>query len=579
MTNESSKSSKFGIGCLILFALPFAAVGAGMAGWAGYDIYSWQRMKTWTEVPAKILQLDLDEHRGDDSTTYKVTARYRYEIDGTTYYSERVAISAGADNIGSFHQDLYDALRAQWREDLAVCYVNPQDPKEAVLSRDLRWGMLAFKGLFGLIFGGVGIGLMAAGFAGGRKMASMAQQRATHPDEPWRWDTQATGIIPSGGKGGVIAAWIFAAFWNAISMPAAVMAYLDGVFSRDPVALLILLFPLVGSGLLAGAVYVTLKHLKYGISELRMAEFPAVLGGALRGVIHIPRTLEPQDGFLLKFSCIEETVSGSGKNRKTHTKTLWQDTRSLARPAQSGPDGTDIPVLFALPYDMPATGELGEAKIYWTLEVHAPTAGVDYSADFKVPAYKTEASRADFKLDEELLTPFLEEGQEDRELAAARVFIDEGVNGSLAIRIPAPRNVTMAIMATLFGTVFAGVGYGVGMLIDDDSIMTTLFGLLFFGIGALMLFWSLKLWFEGWSIQTGQGALRIRGGLFTLGALHELRATDVESIDAYSNTSVGNTMLYNIRLTTTAGKKIHLAKLLPNQRLAQRLIDRIIATL
>jgi hypothetical protein len=574
-----STSTKSGIGCLVLFALPFAAVGIGMTGWAGYDVYTWQRMQSWMAVPAQILELDLHENHGDDSTTYQVTARYEYYYDELPYYSDRVCIGFGADNIGSFHQDLYAQLQAQQRTDSVVCYVNPERPDEAILSRDLRWGMLAFKGLFGLIFGGAGIGLMAAGFTGGRKMATVAKQRAAHPEEPWRWDTAATGVIPSGGKGGVIAAWVFAAFWNAISLPAAIMAYLDGVFSRDPVALLILLFPLVGSGLLAGAIYATLKHLKYGISELRMAEFPAVLGGALRGVVHIPRAIEPQDGFRLTVSCIEETVTGSGKNRKTHTKTLWQDTRSIARPAQSGPDGTDIPVLFALPYDMPATGELGEAKIYWTLEVHAPTAGVDYSADFKVPAYKTEASRADFKLDEELLTPFLEEGHEDRELAAARVFVEEAVNGGLTIRIPAPRNVTMAIMATLFGVVFAGVGYGVGMLIDDDSIMTTLFGLLFFCIGALMLFWSLKLWFDGWSIQTGQGALRIRGGLFTLGALHELRATDVESIDSYSNTSVGNTMLYNIRLTTTAGKKIHLAKLLPNQRLAQRLIDRITATL
>jgi len=45
-----SKSS----GCLLLFAIPFAAIGIGMAGVLGYTIWNAGRMQEWVEVPVAV---------------------------------------------------------------------------------------------------------------------------------------------------------------------------------------------------------------------------------------------------------------------------------------------------------------------------------------------------------------------------------------------------------------------------------------------------------------------------------------------------------------------------------------------
>ena len=68
-------------------------------------------MQSWEPVTAEILNVELEAHAGDDSTTYKVSAQYRYTYGGQSYLGERVAISPFADNVGDFHRDLYALLR------------------------------------------------------------------------------------------------------------------------------------------------------------------------------------------------------------------------------------------------------------------------------------------------------------------------------------------------------------------------------------------------------------------------------------------------------------------------------------
>jgi hypothetical protein len=71
----------------------------------------------------------------------------------------------------------------------------------------------------------------------------------------------------------------------------------------------------------------------------------------------------------------------------------------------------------------------------------------------------------------------------------------------------------------------------------------------------------------------------VRGGPFSLGRTRALQAASIQSIDAHSNTAVGSQQLYNVQAVDSQGKRVVLAKWLPNQRLAQHLIDRITAAL
>ena len=153
--------AKQGSGCLILFSLPFAAIGVGMGVWMAITVAGHLNMQRWVETPATILQADLKASHDQDSTTYRATARYEYRYEGRRYTSERVSLSASSDNIGSFQRDVYRQLsECQQTHKPFRCYVNPARPREAILFRDLRWEMLGFQTLFMLAFGGAGFGLL-----------------------------------------------------------------------------------------------------------------------------------------------------------------------------------------------------------------------------------------------------------------------------------------------------------------------------------------------------------------------------------------------------------------------------------
>lgn len=77
---------KNGLGCLILFALPFAAIGMGVGAWMGWTVIAHMKMRGWEEVPAKIVRADLKVSKGRKSTTYEVTAEYAYEY-GSKHYT------------------------------------------------------------------------------------------------------------------------------------------------------------------------------------------------------------------------------------------------------------------------------------------------------------------------------------------------------------------------------------------------------------------------------------------------------------------------------------------------------------
>src|SRR5262245_33524795 len=167
-------SNRVGAGCLALFALPFAAVGVGAFVWAALTLLDWQAARGWIQVPAQLISVELEESTdAEDTTTYRTTATYRYEYGGQAYTGNRVAIDTGSDNVGDFHQRLYYELHAAHERGATVtAYVDPEEPANAVLNRELRAGLLALKGVFALVFGGVGFGLLFGARVGGKKIAA-----------------------------------------------------------------------------------------------------------------------------------------------------------------------------------------------------------------------------------------------------------------------------------------------------------------------------------------------------------------------------------------------------------------------
>jgi hypothetical protein len=441
---------------LLVFALPFALFGGGMGIAVVYDLWVWQAAQRWVETPATLLEAELRSSSDDDGTTHHATARYEYTVNGQRYESDDVAIHGGSDNIGTYQQDRGRELEALLKAGGAtVCYVSPRDPRDALLFRDLRPGMVLFKLMFAVIFGGVGFGLLAAGLIGRRMESRKTEAEKSHPGKPWLWrEDWAAGRIRS--SDGALAWFVtfFALVWNGMSWPIAVMVWLKDDVERAP-RLLVGLFPLIGAGMAMWCAYLWLRRLKWGASEFEMAAVPGVLGGPLAGVIHAPSGIRPADGFRLRLVCNESTSETRGGKSSTNVEARWESEQSIHREFISGSGGgTHIPVKFLVPYDLPPSGD----DITWKLEVTAETLGIDYFAAFDVPVFKTAASSA--TVSEAVAAEAIEQpesGDIRTTVARLNAVLEEELPDRRVIRFPMGRNVGMAGFLALFTLIFGGI--------------------------------------------------------------------------------------------------------------------------
>lgn len=399
------KKSKFSPWFLTLFSLPFTGVGVFMAWLACSTWLEVQAMKGWNEVPAVITHVELKSHHGDDSTTYECIAKYEYEVDGKKYVGDRVGVSSGSDNIGSYQQDKHRELSEYHRSKKPFrCYVDPTDAENAVLYRDPRWEMIGFYAMFVGAFGAAGLGMFIGSFVWMQRSRSAATALELHPGEPWRVKPEwAEGKIRSSNLAGMAFMGFFALFWNSISWPIVFFGILPEIADGSYFLAIFLLFPLIGLIVIGVFVYMLLRYLRYGTSVFHMAKVPGVIGGPISGVVLSKVKVSPAEAFEVEL--VNRRVTSHGEN--STTVTLWETSRCIrGELAEHDPTQSAVPVLFAIPFDAQPTDP--DSGVSWHLIVQAKTPGIDYKAEFEVPVFRTEESSADFILDEEPIRKYEE---------------------------------------------------------------------------------------------------------------------------------------------------------------------------
>lgn len=459
---------------MTLFALPFLGVGI----WATYSIISSfieaEAMKSWVPVQAQVLKGGVDENTDSDgSTTYKAYAEYKYNYQGQDYTASRVAIDTTADNIGHAHEEQGAALASAANEGRSIeVYVDPAAPYSAVVYRDLRWGMVGFKALFAVLFGGAGIGLIASAFY--RKRGVDRARGAAFPDAPWlaNPDWQSPEIKP-GSKTAMQFTWGFAVVWNLISSPIWFVLPEEVGEKQNYAALIALLFPLVGVGLLYWAIRQTLEWRKFGPSPVVLDPFPAAIGGQAGGTIELPVPFDSAHVFNITLAAIHSFESGSGKNRSRRERVAWQ--QSVVAYAEPGMDGTRLQFRFDIPEGLPPSdADQDGAYHLWRLSVQADLPGVDVDRHYEIPAYPaTTKSRIG-----------------DRAAQASSAATKTKAEGDARNRIimrgddmfyPMGRNALSCLIGILVGGLFAGIG--VFLFAKKDAWFI---GAIFGGLGALL---------------------------------------------------------------------------------------------
>jgi len=140
------------------FATVFFAAGSAI----GYYLFlrPWlesRAAQAWVQTPCWVVSRGLKTHTGGNKATYSPEIVYTYQFNGQSYQSDQYDFTQGSSSDSTWAK----AAIAQYRpRSAAVCYVNPLQPSQAVLSRDFDrewfcWVLPLVFSLVGLFIGGL----------------------------------------------------------------------------------------------------------------------------------------------------------------------------------------------------------------------------------------------------------------------------------------------------------------------------------------------------------------------------------------------------------------------------------------
>jgi len=579
MDSEIKKPSKSGAGCLTLFGAVFLLFGLGAGASSLVPVYKSLTSGDWQTTQATVLEAKLERHRGDDTTTYKATGKYQYEWNGQTYTSEQINFNSGSDNIGSYQRDLANKLkRAKSSKQNIQAWVNPDSPSEAVIDKDIRWGGFAFKMLFFVLFGGVGAGIMLAGRYSKKAHKREVERSYLYPNEPWRWrDQWQTPEIKNSSKAILWTSLVFAVIWNLISSPILFILPEEIAEKKNYIALVALLFPLVGIGLAVWAFKNYQRWKRFKDTAFTLDTYPAMLGNRLQGTLRMAEQLPMDTQFKVQLSCIHKYTSGSGKNSSTREDVLWQDEQHIPISAGSFSDNYYLPLQFRLPTDKPISKwDESRSQHIWRLNIESEIEGTDFKQDFELPVIANDGQTSDDSLDTAT--------HEDR-YADKSVYTYEGdwqktdaeytFDGRTHNYFFAPaRHKGTASMISLMTLIFGGVGVA-GFVSEKMPIF---FGIVFglFGLG--LAYASLRLWLHKIELDVNEQQLIVRSGMVS-GKEERFNSQDIKKLSMKSTMSSGNVQFYDIFAEPHISKKIRIGSALLGRRDVEALMQKISAEL
>jgi len=539
----------------IVFGVVFGSIFAGAGLYIALQtavplIQSYRIAQTWQPVPAEILRVG-----GDDSST---TAKYTYSFKGEKYQGDRVYLADFNDNIGGYHNDLQRMLkRALNQGKLVTIHLDPSNPGDAVLDREMRWGLFTLMVLFCTVFVAIGLGVIWASFyakplkrtsllpgllklrkewreqGGDDSFGSFLQKRREHLykedqkssveggqglrlNQDWKkrkgWESATIG---SGAKRSTLFMWFFALAWNGISY-----GVLWPVFSdwngQDWERLLVLLFPITGLFLVFTALRKTLELKRFGLVKYTMDPYPGAVGGNVGGLVKLADPEHSRDEFIVLLECVYSYMSGSGKNRSRNERIEWAE-EGAAKTARLA-DGMELDFLFTVPEDLPEADTEQSGDYYlWRLTVKADLPGIDLDRSYNIPVFATgELSRGLHHNISEQVVKVKEREVARTESAIARGSFDTtALSHSMGIKkrdrgvllvFPMFRNKILTLIALVFGGGFGFATYsiitgfsGAGLFGILAYLFAVPFGVVAF-IGAVtglyMSFNNLRVWIE-----------------------------------------------------------------------------------
>ncbi len=610
----------------LLFGLFFAGGGFFVAAETAWPMWqNWRQMQNWQPARAQLLSVS-----GNDSQT---RVSYRYEYGGLTHIGTRVGVSDFNDNIGSWQRDMQAYLRriSNSGAELPI-WVDPANPAQATIERDMRWGLFILVCGFCSIFILIGLGVAYASLRGSNRLA--ARRRPSLWDMRKRWqqarDSGETSLefiefaqqhyaeesapessdkpgidwqsrsgwederIASDAARGTLFYWGFAIFWNAVSTPV-VFVIPDELARQNYAVLLILLFPLVGLFLVYKALQRTLEYRRFGKLPLHLDPYPGAIGGHVGGSIQVRnldyRQAAEAETLAVTLECVYSYVSGSGKNRSRRESIKWAER---GRPRiDKAIEGVNLSFRFDVPDNLPeADVEQSGAYHFWRLGVHAEIPGIDLDRQYNIPVFATgDRSRS---VGHDISAQFDAERKKRAEaaglaIASGRFDIDglsralrlrqEG--NSIHLRFPMFRNRILTLFAAVFAGGFGFASYNIGGMIGDGGlfgIFMLIFGIPFFVVALLAAMATVYLPLNNLSVSIRPGEVSVLRRLLVIPVYRRrLERGEISRLGIKRSGSTGQGIdkieHYKIFATDRQGRKVTIAEDIDGENVAEHFRD------
>ena len=573
---------------------------------------SWQNMQNWQPTDAQLLSFS--------GAKNETRVHYRYNIGGVSYRGNRVGVTEFKDNIGSWHRDMQAFLgRIKRSGDTLRIWVNPFNPAQAVIDRDMRWGLFALVSGFCAVFMLIGLAVIYASIRSSTKISArrrpslwdmrkrwqqaqadgsselgfleFCQQHYAEPEKPdldnttpvdWQsrkgWEDAR---VKSDASKGVLFILVFAVIWNAISIP--VSFVLPRELEQDNyAALLVLLFPAVGLFLIYLAIQSTLEYRRFGRVLFTMDPFPGAIGGHVGGTIQVKnldyRRASEAQNLSVTLECVYSYVSGSGKNRSRSESIKWAE-RGQPK-IGNAIEGVNLVFRFDVPEHLPqADVEQSGDYHFWRLSVSAEVPGIDLNRSYNIPVFATgETSRnighdisaqaaAARKKEADAAGLAIASGQFDIEgLSRAMRLRQEG--SRFHLKFPMFRNKFL----TLFAAIFAGgFGFACYSMVDMISggglfgLFIAIFAIPFFLVALVAVCATIYLPFNNLSVSIQPGEVSVMRRLTVIPVYRrQLQRGDISHLSIKRSGSMGQGVdkieHFKIHAVDTRGGKVTLAE-------------------
>lgn len=348
--------------------------------------------------------------------------------------------------------------------------------------------------------------------------------------------------------------------------------------------LMLLLFPLVGVGMLLSALNCWRNYRYFGPSPLRLDPVNGQAGGQAGGEILLNHYWRQDAYFNVKLICLKRRRITHRSKAKIPTM-LWQQEQ--APYGESRHRGTSLRFCFDLPESVPISLEEGRIRIYWNLVLKGTVAGRHLYRSWEIPVEK-----GTMRCSRPLPKSHLSADQRQRalnalEAATQQVHIEPRGSGVKVIS-RAGRNLGMNTGLLIFGSLFAGGATWILMGNRQGGVfdyMGYVIALVFGGIG--LTFIGAALWMLGRSlhasIQDGQITSQRRWLGFPIGQAKAGQLQRANQLALTSNSRSGHGEDTVEMMTLTArddnGARIRIAESIAGREVGDALKQALIESL